>query len=198
MAQSVLIKNYLAGAAISPYRIVAHGASDTYALQAGASSDALMGISVSVGAGALDERIDVEKMGIVLLEYGGTVVRGDPVTSDASGRGVKATPAASVQTSIAGGAAGAHALTGIATTDTLVSVIHVDATDASEAVTDLTAEFSISAADTIDNTGGTNTTGGFLLLTYRHPGTRIIGYADVSAVSGDIADCYIAIGQFKD
>lgn len=195
MAQTLLTKNYLAGAAISPYRIVAHGASDTYALQAGASSDELMGISVSVGAAALDERIDVTKSGVAELEFGAAVVRGEPVTSDANGRGVKATPAASVQTSVAGGAAGAHTVTGIATTDTLVSVIHIDATDASEAVADVTAEFSISAADTIDNTGGTNTTGGFLLVTYQNPKTRIIGYADVSAISGDIADCYIAIGS---
>lgn len=74
------------------------------------------------------------------------------------------------QTIIAGGAAGAHTVTGISTADSLVSVLHLDMTDASEAGADLTAEFSISAADTIDNTGGTATTGGFLVVTYLSTG----------------------------
>jgi len=67
---------------------------------------------------------------------------------------------------IAGGAAGAHTVTRIATGDSLVAVLHIDATDASEAYNDLTAEFSISAADTINNAGGTNTTGGGLIVVY--------------------------------
>lgn len=69
-------------------------------------------------------------------------------------------------TIIAGGAAGAHTVTGIKTRDTLVSVLHVDFTDASETGANITAEFTISAADTIDNTGGTATTGGFLIVTF--------------------------------
>jgi hypothetical protein len=69
-------------------------------------------------------------------------------------------------TIIAGGTAGAHTVTGIKTTDTLVSVLFVDFTDASETGSDLTSEFSISAADEIDNTAGTDTTGGFLIVTY--------------------------------
>lgn len=69
-------------------------------------------------------------------------------------------------TIIAGGAAGAHTVTGIKTRDTLVSVLHLDMTDASETGVNRTAEFSITAANTIDNTGGTATTGGFLVVTY--------------------------------
>lgn len=76
-----------------------------------------------------------------------------------------------VQTVIAGGAAGAHTVTGIATGDTLVSVLHVDFTDASETGEDLTSEFTITAADTIDNTAGTASTGGFLVVTYLVAGT---------------------------
>lgn len=75
------------------------------------------------------------------------------------------------QTIIAGGAAGNHTVTGIATGDTLVSVLHVDFTDASETGDDVTAEFTISAADTINNMGGTDTTGGFLVVTYLVAGT---------------------------
>lgn len=70
------------------------------------------------------------------------------------------------QTIIAGGAAGNHTVTGIKTRDTLVSVLHLDMTDASETGDDLTSEFTISAADTINNTGGTDSSGGFLVVAY--------------------------------
>ena len=69
-------------------------------------------------------------------------------------------------TIIAGGSAGAHTVTGIATTDTLIGVIEMDFTDASETGADLLSEFSITGANTIDNTAGTDTTGGFLLVFY--------------------------------
>lgn len=78
-----------------------------------------------------------------------------------------AIPRDAVKTTIvAGGAAGDHTVTGIKARDTLVSVLHQDYTDASETGDDLTGEFSISADDTINNGGGTATTGGFLVVTY--------------------------------
>ncbi len=67
------------------------------------------------------------------------------------------------QALIAGGAAGNHTVTGIATTDTLISVIH----NTAGALVDLTSEFTIDSADTIDNVGGTNTTNDDLLVTYQ-------------------------------
>lgn len=70
------------------------------------------------------------------------------------------------QAVVAGGAAGNFTVTGIKTRDTLVSVLFVDATDASEAVANRTAEFTITAANTINNTGGTTAAGGFLIVTY--------------------------------
>lgn len=68
---------------------------------------------------------------------------------------------------ISGGSAGAHTVTGITTSDELVLVLQVagagtDVTD----IADLTSEFSITAGDTINNTGGTDTTGGKLLVLY--------------------------------
>ena len=57
-------------------------------------------------------------------------------------------------------------MTGIETGDSLVAVLQIDATDASETYADLTAEFSISAANTINNAGGTDTTGSGLLVVY--------------------------------
>ena len=69
---------------------------------------------------------------------------------------------------IAGGAAGNHTVTGIATADALIQVLYfvgagTDVTD----VSDLTSEFTISAANTINNTGGTATTGGKLQVFYQ-------------------------------
>lgn len=69
---------------------------------------------------------------------------------------------------VAGGAAGDLTVTGIAVGDTLISVLRfvgggTDVTD----VTDLTGEFTISAADTINNAGGTATTGSKLVVIYQ-------------------------------
>ncbi len=69
------------------------------------------------------------------------------------------------QTLIAGSTAGAHTVTGIATTDTLVAVIH----NTAGALVDLTGEFTISGADTIDNTSGTDTSSDQLLVLYQGP-----------------------------
>jgi hypothetical protein len=67
------------------------------------------------------------------------------------------------QALIAGGAAGAHTVTGIEANDELVSVLHYST---GAALADLTSEFSITADDTIDNTGGTATTGDQLWVTW--------------------------------
>jgi len=63
---------------------------------------------------------------------------------------------------IAGGAAGDHTVTGVAADDVLVSVIEF----ASGVPTSRTSEFSITGANTINNTGGTDTTGDTLLVLY--------------------------------
>jgi hypothetical protein len=67
---------------------------------------------------------------------------------------------------IAGGAAGAHTVTGLAEIDRLISVHEQDGTTG--LLTDLTSEFAVSglSPDTIDNTGGTDTTGDTLLVSY--------------------------------
>jgi hypothetical protein len=68
---------------------------------------------------------------------------------------------------ISGGSAGDHTVTGIAVGDQLLSVLYYagagsDVTD----VSDLTSEFSITAANTINNTGGTDTSSGKLVVDY--------------------------------
>lgn len=71
------------------------------------------------------------------------------------------------QVVIAGGAAGNHTVTGIATADELVGVVYLEISEG--AVVDassLTAEFTITAANTINNADGTATTDGKLIVTY--------------------------------
>ena len=65
---------------------------------------------------------------------------------------------------ISGGAAGDFTVTGIATTDQIVSVWHVSTAAAVATIADITAEFDITAANTINNTDGTATTDDQLIV----------------------------------
>lgn len=72
-----------------------------------------------------------------------------------------------------GAAAGNVTVTGVATTDTLLFV-GVFTTKASIATfADLTAEFTISAGDTLNNTGGTSTANDQLLVIVDRPNTTV-------------------------
>lgn len=78
------------------------------------------------------------------------------------------------KTRILGGAAGNHTVTGIAVGDLILYVWHHPvlneaAPNTFSAPEDLTSEFSVSAADTINNTGGTDTTGGWLEIDWFDP-----------------------------
>jgi hypothetical protein len=68
---------------------------------------------------------------------------------------------------IAGGSAGNHTLTGIAVGDLLNGVIYVpsDGTNLT-AVSDLGSEFTILDDDVIENAGHTDTTGGYLIVSW--------------------------------
>lgn len=101
MANTLLNKNYLAEAAIAPFRIVKMGAADGGVLLAAAATDSLVGVCEAVGP-ALGERVDVIKVGLADVELGGAVVRGGPITSDATGKGVAAAPAAGVNNRVIG------------------------------------------------------------------------------------------------
>ncbi len=89
MARMVLNTNGTAEAAVAAYRIVKPGASDGAWLQAAAAADLMAGVSESLAA-AIGERIDVCRVGIADVEYGGAVTRGKKLTSDAQGRAVEA------------------------------------------------------------------------------------------------------------
>lgn len=101
MANNGLTKSYVAEATIAPFRIIKVGANDYGAVQAQAVADKLLGISTEVDA-QTGERFDVVHEGIADLKLGGTVARGDFLTTDASGQGVTAAPAAGTNNQIVG------------------------------------------------------------------------------------------------
>lgn len=101
MANNGLTKSYTAEGAIGANLIVKPGAADYGALVAAAVSDKSIGISTEIAA-ASGERVDVIQEGIADLKLGGTVTRGDLLTSDASGQGVTAAPAAGTNNRIVG------------------------------------------------------------------------------------------------
>ena len=103
MSNPVLTKNYLAGAAINPYRIVKFGADDDHVIQGAAATDDLIGVvDQPRAAAAAEERVDVIHVGIADIEYGGNITRGALITSDATGRAVAASPGAGVNHAVIG------------------------------------------------------------------------------------------------
>jgi len=103
----ILIKNYVATAAVNPYRFVKPGANDYEVIQAAAATDLIIGATMELGVSADDitkgkNRLDVMHIGIAEIELGGNVTRGQKLTSDASGKGVAAAPGAGTNNSIGG------------------------------------------------------------------------------------------------
>jgi hypothetical protein len=97
------INSYIAGAAITKRRIVKWGAADGQVVVAAgpAATEFLNGVTSHIDA-AINEPVDVFQGGIVDVEYGATVVRGAPLTSDSIGRAVTAAPAAGANNRIIG------------------------------------------------------------------------------------------------
>lgn len=88
-------------AGIGRYRIVRFGPNDMECDLATAATDLLIGITTDIDA-ALNERCDVVRSGLAPVVYGGTVTRGQLVTSNASGAAVVASPAAGENVRIIG------------------------------------------------------------------------------------------------
>jgi hypothetical protein len=101
MANNGLTKSYTAEGAIAANRIVKFGSNDWGVLQAAAAADALIGITTEIDA-ASGERVDVVHEGIADVKLGGSVTRGGPITSDASGQGVAPSPAAGTNNRVVG------------------------------------------------------------------------------------------------
>jgi len=100
MANDILTKAFKAGGTITAKRIVKPGAADDTVVAAAAATDFLLGVAQdsAVSGG----RLDVQVMGVAFIKAGGTVTRGNEVTSDASGQGVAAAPGAGVNNRVIG------------------------------------------------------------------------------------------------
>lgn len=94
-------KGFKAGAAILANLIVKLGADDDHVIQSAAVGDALLGVAQN-DAPEVDDSVTVMLSGIAEVVYGGTVTRGDRLTSDANGKAVTAAPAVGVNNSIIG------------------------------------------------------------------------------------------------
>jgi len=79
---------YKAGATVNPYRAVIFGADDLHVIQGAAATDKTIGVNQSPQAALLEDCTMIAFTGLGKIELGGTVVRGDLLTSDSVGRGV--------------------------------------------------------------------------------------------------------------
>lgn len=100
MSNLILAKAFNASGAINPYRIVRITSADNVE-QAAAVSHTLIGVNSDLTI-ASGERVEIMTHGIAWVEAGAAIAVGLPVTSDASGRGVAAAPAAGVNNRIIG------------------------------------------------------------------------------------------------
>lgn len=100
MSNPQLFKSFSAGGAIPAYRIVKLSAAETV-VAAAAATDSLIGVNADLTV-VSSERVDVLLEGIAFVEAGAAVALGAQLTSDASGRGVTAAPAAGVNNRVIG------------------------------------------------------------------------------------------------
>lgn len=102
MANEGLVKTYTSGAVIVKRRIVKFSSSDGVVVQASAATDALVGVSDLIAAGTSGDPVDIIRSGVALVEYGGNVTRGAPLTADSDGKAVAAAPTATNSVRIIG------------------------------------------------------------------------------------------------
>lgn len=89
---SDFLRNYTTQAATAAYRLAKFGSADNTVIQSAAATDEIIGVFDEL-AHASGERADVVRGGPCLVQLGGTVTRGDWLTSDADGKAVTAAPA---------------------------------------------------------------------------------------------------------
>lgn len=101
MASPEYSRVFVAEGTIPAYSIVKMGAADFGALQATAVTESFLGVTGEIAA-ASGERVDVVVDGPAFVLAGGTITRGDYLTSDSSGRAITAAPSAGVNNEIIG------------------------------------------------------------------------------------------------
>ncbi|AFY72079.1 hypothetical protein Pse7367_3856 (plasmid) [Thalassoporum mexicanum PCC 7367] len=100
VSNHILTTTYTAAGTIDQYRIVKFGSSDNTVIEAIAATDRLVGVAYIPGVSGTQkvsgDRLEVVLSGVAELKAGGTITRGDLVTSDANGQAVVAAPGAGV------------------------------------------------------------------------------------------------------
>lgn len=97
---NMMSKSCKAGSAISANTILKMGADDDSLIPATAVSETLIGVAVdAIASGDYGE---VMLSGIARVKIGGTVTRGDKITTNASAQGVTAAPGAGTNNGIIG------------------------------------------------------------------------------------------------
>jgi hypothetical protein len=85
-------KNYLSQGTIPPHRIVKFGSADNTVVMSSAATDLSVGVSGRYKGNAVTgERVDIIRDDWAEVEFGGTVTRGQGLTSDANGKAIAAT-----------------------------------------------------------------------------------------------------------
>ena len=137
-------------------------------------------------AGQAGQRIAVTALGIAQVTAAEAIAAGQAVAADAEGKAVVAAEGGTQSALIDGGAAGELDLAAIGANDTLIVVIQLSKDNAKgvEDAADLTSEFSV-AAGTIDNTGGTATTGDKLLVLWSTRRVTVGRALSAAAADGD-------------
>lgn len=101
MLNRILIKTFVAGAALNANQLVKFGVDDNTVIPAAAATDSIVGATGAIAANSGD-MVDVTLIGVEEASCGGNVTRGDLVTSDANGTVVTAAPAAGSNARIVG------------------------------------------------------------------------------------------------
>jgi len=105
---NTLSKSFLAGGTITKGAIVMFGSDDNTVVVATAATDLLIGVALADAVSGA--RVEVQLAGVAEIKLGGTVTRGNDVTSGAAGVGVALSAAATIKSSV--GTAMASGVTG--------------------------------------------------------------------------------------
>lgn len=94
-------KSQVAQAAVAAFLIVKPGTADNTVVPGAAATDLLIGTADGLDK-ASGEIVDLDLRPIAEVRLGGNVTRGQPITSNAAGKGVVAAPAAGANVRIIG------------------------------------------------------------------------------------------------
>ena len=96
------VKCYTAGGAMGPNLIAKWGAADFAVILAVGVTVPLIGVTRGLITSATGDPVDIVMQGIYPIKAGGTITRGDPITSNGSGQAVTAAPSAGTNNYIIG------------------------------------------------------------------------------------------------